>query len=124
MRALVLGMVVPLLSCSSSSGDAAAPLAGRLGDHAAEARGRAFFLQSCALCHGESGDGRGVRHANLSRTPPDFASASWRASMTPSRVFAIIRDGKPGTSMPSWRSLDDGAIADLTAYVWSVGAAR
>jgi cytochrome c oxidase cbb3-type subunit 3 len=116
-------MAVPLLSCSESS-EANALLASRVADATAIARGRALFVQTCALCHGERADGNGVRHTSLSRRPPDFSSESWHRTMTPARIFATIRDGKPGTSMPSWRSLDAGAIADLTAFVWSVAEGR
>jgi mono/diheme cytochrome c family protein len=77
-------------------------------------------VEHCALCHGENADGRGQRREGLTGRPVDFTSAAWRASATPEGVFTVIRDGKPGTSMPAWRSLDDRSIEDLTAYVLSV----
>lgn len=86
------------------------------------ARGKQLFAEHCALCHGENADGRGRRSEGLAGRPADFTSAGWRASATPDRVFTIIREGKPATSMPAWRSLDDRDVADLTAYVLSVSA--
>lgn len=86
----------------------------------ARARGKELFHEHCVLCHGESADGHGVRHEGLSGPPANFTSAEWRASVTPNQVFTVIRDGKPGTSMPAWRSLGDAGVTDLTAYVLSV----
>jgi mono/diheme cytochrome c family protein len=40
----------------------------------------------------------------------------------PEQVFRAIRDGIPGTAMPAWRMLGDDALADLTAYVMTLGA--
>ncbi|MGZ5496875.1 MAG: c-type cytochrome, partial [Candidatus Aminicenantales bacterium] len=61
----------------------------------AEAResGRRLFLTSCALCHGEKADGRGVRREGLSTPPRDFTNPSWRKGTTPRRVFFAIREG-------------------------------
>jgi len=84
------------------------------------AHGRRLFVESCALCHGENADGHGQRREGLIGRPADFTSGEWRASATPDKVFSAIREGKPGTSMAAWRSLDDRDIADLTAYVLSV----
>src|ERR1019366_7274174 len=58
----------------------------------AEARenGRRLFLTSCALCHGEKADGRGVR-----------------------------REGLHGTPMPGWKSFTDAQTWDLAAFLLS-----
>ena len=88
----------------------------------ARARGRALFMDHCALCHGDRADGNGRRREGITGKPADFTSANWRASATPDGVFTVIREGKPGTSMPAWRSLEDHEIVDLTAYVLSVQA--
>ncbi len=86
----------------------------------ARARGRQLFVEHCALCHGENADGRGQRHEGLTGRPADFTSTLWRASATPDGVYTVIREGKPGTSMTAWRSLDDRDVADLTAYILSL----
>lgn len=93
----------------------------RLESAAARARGRALFLSQCALCHGENGDGQGVRREGLSRPPRNFTNPAWRQSTSPRHVFFAIREGIHGTPMPGWKSLtvDDGW--ELTAYVLSLG---
>ena len=86
----------------------------------ARARGRALFLEHCALCHGERADGRGIRQQALSTPPRDFTDRAWSERTTPRRVFYVIREGSAGTPMPAWKALDDGQIWDLTAYLLSV----
>jgi len=86
------------------------------------ARGKELFVEHCALCHGENADGRGQRSEGLVGRPADFTSAGWRSSATPDGVFTVIREGKPGTSMPAWRSLDERDVVALTSYVLSVHA--
>jgi mono/diheme cytochrome c family protein len=81
-----------------------------------------LYQQSCALCHGDRGDGRGARMSSFARGPRDFTNSAWKRSTSPVRVFRAIRDGLPGTAMPAWRALGSEKIADLTAYVLSFGA--
>lgn len=88
----------------------------------ARQRGRALFKESCALCHGERGDGQGPRKEGLTSQPRDFTSSGWRGSTSPRHVFFAIREGLHGTPMPAWTSLSERDAWDLTAYVLSVGA--
>jgi mono/diheme cytochrome c family protein len=92
----------------------------RLASAAARARGRALYAAHCALCHGESADGRGVRRENLSSPPRDFTDPGWRRRTSPRRVFARIREGVPNTPMPAWKSLTEEETWDLAAYLLSV----
>jgi mono/diheme cytochrome c family protein len=119
-------MSLGLPGCADSDGDLpreyrrlAIPEA-RLASAEAKAHGRTLFLNHCALCHGERGDGRGPRREGLTRPPRDFTSAAWRRSMTPRRVFYAIREGLPGTPMPNWKALSEQDAWDMTAYVLSV----
>jgi mono/diheme cytochrome c family protein len=60
----------------------------------------------------------------LTRSPRDFTNVSWRQSTSPRRVFYAIREGVPGTPMPSWKALTEQEAWDMTAYVLSLGDAR
>lgn len=91
-----------------------------LADPASQARGRALFLEHCALCHGERGDGHGPRTQGLATSPRDFTSADWRGSTSPRRVFFAVREGLSGTPMPQWKSLSETDAWNLTAYVLSL----
>lgn len=91
----------------------------RLASARARERGRALFLEHCALCHGEGADGRGVRRS-LSSRPADFTDPSWRRRTSPRRIFWVIREGVRGTAMPAWKVLDESETWDLVAYLLSV----
>lgn len=83
-------------------------------------RGRVLFVQYCAFCHGERGDGHGPRSANLSSDPRDFTESSWRDGTSARKTFFAIREGVRGTAMPSWKSLSQDDCWDLAAYVLSL----
>lgn len=110
-------MLLAWPACESSADPA---LQQRLDSPAARERGRALYLEHCALCHGKNADGHGERHENLTGKPADFTSGEWRKSVTPRYVFRVITHGKPGTSMPGWEALDAAQRRDLAAYVLSV----
>jgi mono/diheme cytochrome c family protein len=88
----------------------------RLASSAAWQRGRAEFLEHCAGCHGAAADGRGVRSSALASRPADLTRLP-AARRDPRRLFGVLREGLPGTDMPSWRALDDGRLWDLVAYL-------
>ena len=113
-----------LLTTAACGGPAVpSPPAGLLESTAARERGRALYLEHCALCHGIEADGRGVREHALSGPPADFTRSSWRGATSAGEVFAVVREGVRGTSMPSWRSLSEDETWDIVAYLWSVGEA-
>ncbi len=94
----------------------------RLADPAARERGRALFARYCALCHGQRGDGRGERRAGLSSPPRDLTDPAWQSQVSSLRIFATIREGVPGTAMPSWAALSEEDTWDLVAYLRSLAA--
>jgi mono/diheme cytochrome c family protein len=97
---------------------------GRLEAKDARERGRRVFVMNCAICHGERGDGMGLRREGLVGRPRDFTTSAWRATASPQRVVFAIREGVAQTSMPSWPTLTDDEVWDVTAYVLSLGERR
>lgn len=95
--------------------------AARLADPAARARGAVLFAENCSLCHGARGRGDGVRQAGFAHPPANLADPGWQRRATPRRVFAVIREGVPGSGMPAWAGLDADQTWDLVAYVLSLG---
>ena len=87
----------------------------------ARTRGGMLFHEYCALCHGDRGDGRGLRREGLTSSPRDFTDPRWRGSTSPRRVFFAIREGLQGTAMPNWKALSEQDGWALTAYVLSLG---
>lgn len=123
----VLLMSLVSLACRDVDRDLPRPYrslevpAALLGSSDARRRGRAVFAEHCALCHGERGDGHGVRRQGFVRPPRDFTSPAWRRSTSPRRVFFAIREGIAGTPMPAWTNLSEQDAWNLTAYVLSLG---
>jgi mono/diheme cytochrome c family protein len=81
--------------------------------HESTSPGRDLYLQHCAACHGERGDGQGIAARFLYPKPRDFQSGRFRlistGNMVPTRddLLAVLRRGMPGSSMPSWEHLSD-----------------
>ena len=109
IRALLTATLLLALSACEAEPPPAAGIA--------PAEARSLFVQHCAICHGESGDGHGPRRRSLHAKPPDFRQASWRRGATDEGVRETIREGRPGTDMPAWRTLSDAEIAGLATYV-------
>jgi mono/diheme cytochrome c family protein len=89
-------------------------------DAAAIAHGEPLFADHCAICHGARGDGHGMRSQFLDPRPPDFTSQQWQVAHPEESVSNSIRNGVHGTAMPSWRTLGERQIRDLTAFVKSL----
>jgi mono/diheme cytochrome c family protein len=84
-------------------------------------QGRVIYRQLCILCHGELGDGRGVRARDLSPAPRSFADPQWRNRTDARHLYFWIAEGRPGTSMAAWKpTLNPGEIWSLVAYVRSL----
>jgi mono/diheme cytochrome c family protein len=115
-------LIASACACCSRPADDPPGLNSRLTSEASRRHGRELFAKYCTLCHGERGDGQGARSSAFVTPPRDLTSSAWRSSTTPQRVFRSIRDGIPGTAMPAWHALGDDSVADLTAYVMTLGA--
>lgn len=92
----------------------------RLASTEARVRGRALYLRSCALCHGERGDGHGTRSEGLRPRARDLTDPGFRRRTSPRQLFATIREGRPGTAMPAM-ALPDEETWDLVAFVERLG---
>ncbi|HUI96350.1 MAG TPA: cytochrome c [Xanthobacteraceae bacterium] len=96
--------------------------AGLLTSHAARDAGGAMFAAHCALCHGANGDGRGPRRAAMDPAPADLTLPPWSDPASAGKLYLAIRDGVPGTAMPSWPTLSDDQIWNVVAYVHALNS--
>jgi len=82
--------------------------------------GRTLFLQHCASCHGEKGDGDGVvKHERKARS---FKDGGFSFGNTPEALFRTISTGIPGTPMPGFDSaLIEAERRTVAAYVRELG---
>jgi len=129
MRCLIWLILLPCLLASCSPAETAKQESitipeGKLQDPAAIESGRLLFRRYCALCHGLSADGKGVRREGLSADPRNFHDPVWQEKTSPSEIFHTITDGLSQSSMPSFRALTEDERWNLVAYIESLGRAR
>lgn len=80
--------------------------------------GQEIYQNLCLRCHGEKGDGHGMIATYLDPYPRDFTNAGFMSSKTDERLTASIKNGVPGTSMPSWaKVLNEQQIKDVLTYI-------
>jgi putative heme-binding domain-containing protein len=78
--------------------------------------GQLIFDAQCAWCHGAAGTGG---------TGPDLRRATLRHAATDATLVQIVRNGIPGTEMPSFAiALTDNMAWQTAAYVRSLGRMR
>ena len=68
------------------------------------AAGGQVFATSCAVCHGETGEGDGPGAAGLEKPPADL-HADHVQGLSDGALFYIISHGKPDTPMPAWENV-------------------
>jgi mono/diheme cytochrome c family protein len=82
-----------------------------------------LYVQHCTVCHGPRGDGNGVAARHLFPRPRNFRAQRFRLVSTVNSVpsladvDAVIQRGMPGTSMPSFPSLNDKQRRQLSEEV-------
>lgn len=82
-------------------------------------KGGKFYKDTCYMCHGWFGDGKGPRSKFISPPPRDFAHPASRRKYNRPALFAAISKGKLGSEMPAWdKVLTDQQIADVAEYVF------
>jgi mono/diheme cytochrome c family protein len=85
---------------------------------------RGLYRQHCVHCHGINGDGHGPTAMILNPYPRDYRKGifKFKSTYNPDRpadedLYAVLHDGIPGTSMPSFALLPPDEIAALIEYV-------
>jgi mono/diheme cytochrome c family protein len=91
---------------------------------AAPTAGEKIYLESCAACHGERGDGRGPEADRLKTKPRDFTTGHYKFRSTPSGslpldedIFRAISRGVRTTSMLAQLHLSEKERWAVTEYL-------
>ena len=89
-----------------------------------DGRPEGLYRQHCAHCHGITGDGMGPTAEFLNPYPRDYRMGIFKFKSTvrnarPTRgdLHRILREGIPGTAMPSFRVLPEDQKEALVQYV-------
>jgi len=88
--------------------------------------GRRLYERQCAVCHGLTGAGDGPAAYLLYPKPRDFTQNEFRLVSTSSMeatdedLFLTITRGMPGSSMPSWETLNPHERWALVSYIRSL----
>ena len=81
--------------------------------------GRIFYNDNCAVCHGESGDGKGPRAYFILPKPRDYRHPASRHKLNRPRLFEVIAKGSHGSEMPAWdKVLTYQEIAHVSEYIY------
>ncbi len=77
-----------------------------------------LFHDYCSVCHGEKGDGDSRAQNSMIPPPRDFTTPQAATELTHARMLAMVREGKPGTAMPGWKTqLSDQEIVAVVDYI-------
>ena len=76
-------------------------------------QGKALFRSNCAFCHGA--DAHGGRGPNLVSAPLTHGESD-------EALGTVIREGVPGTSMPSFSEFTPAEVGEIVAYIKSLSA--
>ena len=86
----------------------------------APADAKAIYMEHCAKCHGETGDGKG--NEELERPARSFLLGGYSYGNTQKAVTRSVVHGIPGTPMPAFgETLDAKSISAVVDYVIALG---
>ena len=85
------------------------------------ARSQALYAESCATCHGATGDADTERARTLDPRPARFKDPSRLGQLSPYRIYNALTFGVPGTPMASFESLSPEDRWNLAFFVFRLG---
>lgn len=74
---------------------------------------------ACRICHGIGGDGLGIMFTRVQPKPRNFVCYQTMEDLPDGQLFWIIKNGSPGTAMPSFDYLGDDQVWQLILYIRS-----
>lgn len=81
-----------------------------------QAKAKALFARDCALCHGDTGDGKNT----MSLTIDDWTNPATLANKPDSDLFATIRNGKNQMPPEDVGRANDNEVWNLIIYIRSL----
>lgn len=72
---------------------------------------------ACRVCHGFGGNGMGILFQQLSPKPRNFTCYYTMREIPDGQLFWVIKNGSPGTRMPSFAYLSDEEVWQLILFI-------
>lgn len=80
--------------------------------------GASLYLENCAVCHGEKGDGMTRARRGLNPPPRDFTTPLAKAELSRERMIQSVTQGRPNTAMmPFSERLSPAQIEQIVDYI-------
>ena len=87
---------------------------------AAESSGQTLYVEYCAVCHGERGDGSSRAQQSMNPPPRNFAVPGAASALDRTRMLDAVRNGKQGTAMVAWGTrLSEAEIESVVDFIRS-----
>lgn len=88
-----------------------------------QAKAKKLFNMDCALCHGESGDGKTDLARDMQLTIGDLTDSKTLADQSDAAIFDVIRKGKDKMPPEDPARAKDSDVWNLVIYVRSLAKA-
>lgn len=72
---------------------------------------------ACKVCHGFGGNGLGIIFERLQPKPRNFTCYYTMEDISDGQIYWIVKNGSPGTAMPSFGGLSDKQVWQLVLYI-------
>lgn len=82
-------------------------------------KGKKLFATQCAMCHGQTGNGKGDLAEVMHISPPDFTKPETLANRTDGEIFTIIDSGS-GSMPGEAKRLKENQAWDLVNFLRSL----
>lgn len=106
-----IGALVMAMALGSGAHSVVAEQAGDV------SKGKTVFEQNCAVCHGISGDLRGVNTKGMSPVPSNFTDPAFWKGKNDASLYSTIWNGS-SREMPGYRDLlTPSEIRDVLEYI-------
>ena len=97
------------------------PLESGVPERPSASQGITIYAESCAPCHGDTGQGDGPSAAGLPNPPTAFVNPEPLRALSPQTMFDVIKNGRIERGMPPWKNrLSDEAIWSVIAYLFDL----
>jgi cytochrome c553 len=85
------------------------------------ALGKDIYLENCAECHGENGNGKGPQAAALTTPLPDFTAQTFMAQFSTADFYQAVSEVPSGEMHAFADLLDDQQRWAVSSYIRSMG---